>query len=115
MNLLAGDTINLAPASGLATNVSAITAGNLVQAVILLILVVAALIFFIMLLIGGVRYIISGGDKGKTEAARSQITAALIGLIIVFSAWAILNLMSAFLGVNLSNFCIPTINNPAGC
>src|SRR5258706_11841528 len=92
-NLLAADIINLRPGTGLAANVSGINAGNLVRAVILLILVIAALVFFLMLLWGGLQYILSGGDKGKTEAARGQITAALIGLVIVFSAWAILQLM----------------------
>jgi hypothetical protein len=110
-NLLAQQGINLRPGTGLATNVSQINAGNLVRAIILLVLVVAALVFFLMLLWGGLQYILSGGDKGKTEAARGQITAALIGLVIVFAAWAILQLMSAFLGVDLGNFNIPTISS----
>jgi hypothetical protein len=112
-NLLAqaaGQGLNLIPDSGLVINVGA---ESLIQAGIVFLLVIAAIVFFFMLLIGGVKYILSGGDKGKTEAARGQITAALIGLVIVFAAWAILNLMATFLGVGLTNLCIPSLNNPA--
>jgi len=90
-------------------NAANITPDSLVRGIIVLLLVVAAVIFFIMLLVGGVKYIISGGDKGKTEAARGQITAALIGLVIVFAAWAILQLMAALLGVDLNSLQIPTL------
>ncbi len=66
-------------------------------------LVIAGIIFFFMLVIGGIRWILSGGDKGQTEAARNQITAALVGLVIVFAAWAIANLIKAFFGVDIIN------------
>ena len=58
-----------------------------------MVLVIAAIVFFFILVMGGVRWITSGGDKGKTEAARNQITAALVGLVIVFAAWAIIQLI----------------------
>ncbi|RJR28641.1 hypothetical protein C4564_04755 [Candidatus Microgenomates bacterium] len=73
------------------------------------VLVIAGLIFFFMLILGGLRWILSGGDKASTEGARNQITAALVGLIIVFSAWAIASLMNAVFGVDILNFTIPTI------
>ncbi len=75
-------------------------------------LVVAAVIFFFMLVIGGIRWIASGGDKGATEAARSQITAALVGLVIVFAAWAIVTLINAFFGINIFSLTLPTVSNP---
>jgi TRAP-type C4-dicarboxylate transport system permease small subunit len=109
-NLLATDTtINLLPKDARFTNVVTLTPGEVVRAIVLLVLVVAALVFFFMLLWGGLQWILSGGDKGKTEAARNQITAAMVGLVIVFAAWAILQLMSSFLGVDISNFNIPTL------
>lgn len=98
--LAQGNQFNLRP-GGFTANVQSITLTQIISAALLLILVVAAIIFFIMLVIGGVRWIISGGDKGQTEAARNQITAALIGLVIVFAAWAIANLIEIFFGINL--------------
>jgi len=108
-SLLADTPINLNSGVGSFGNAAQITPASLVRGVVLLLLVGAAIIFFIMLLVGGVKYILSGGDKGKTEAARGQITAALIGLVIVFAAWAILQLMSSLIGVDLNTLQIPTL------
>lgn len=107
--VLAGDGINLAPNSGLAQNAVTFTPERIVSAVILFALVIAALVFFFMLLWGGIQWILAGGDKQKTEEARGRITGALIGLVIVFAAWAILSLASTFLGTSLTNLTIPTI------
>lgn len=97
---LAQNTFNLRP-PGFTENVQDITITQIVSAALLLILVVAAIVFFFMLILGGIRWITSGGDKGQTEAARNQITAALIGLVIVFAAWAIANLIEIFFGIDL--------------
>jgi hypothetical protein len=112
MQLLAQteNSFNLQP-GGIAANVQGITVTQIVSAALLLILVVAAVLFFFMLVIGGVRWIASGGDKAQTEAARNQITAALIGLVIVFAAWAITNLIEIFFGINLfGNLGITPVN-----
>ena len=74
-----------------------------------MLLIVAGVIFFFMLVIGGVQWILSGGDKAKTESARGQITAALVGLVIVFAAWAIVTLVNAFFGINLFNLTVTNI------
>lgn len=107
MNLLAsaGQTVNLnAPPSF--SNLENINFGDLVGIAISFILIVASIAFFFMLVLGGIKWITSGGDKGKTEAARNQITAGLVGLVIVFAAWAILTLVESFFGVNLRSFNI---------
>jgi uncharacterized membrane protein HdeD (DUF308 family) len=99
-------TINIGP-GGQFSGLNSITIENLISALIIIILVIAALVFLFMLILGGIRYITSGGDKGQTESARSQITAALIGLVIVFAAWAIINLISAFFGIDILSLNIP--------
>jgi len=87
-------------------NLVSINPQGLVSLVLGAVLIIAALAFFFMLILGGIKWITSGGDKGKIESARSQITAALIGLVIVFAAWAILNIIENFFGVNLRSFNI---------
>jgi len=82
---------------------------QLVTWAIRLTLIVAGLIFFFMLLFGGIRWILSGGDKTNTENARNQITAALIGLIVVFAAWAIARLIDQIFGFNLFQLEMPTL------
>ena len=98
--------INLS-ARGQFAGLQSITIGGIVSAIVTLIMILAALIFFFMLVWGGVSYITAGGDKAQTEAARGRITGALIGLVIVFAAWAIVNLVSIFFGIDLLQLNIP--------
>lgn len=79
------------------------TIPGLISWAISMLFVIAAVIFFFMLLIGGLKWILSGGDKAQTEAARNQITAALIGLIIVFGAYAISRLITTVFGIDVLN------------
>lgn len=89
-------------------NLNNITITNIISALIILVLIIAALVFLFMLILGGIRYITSGGDKAQTESARGQITAALIGLVIVFAAWAVINLVNLFFGINIMELEVPT-------
>lgn len=82
---------------------------GIISGLIKLSLVVASVVFFFILIIGGIRWIISGGDKAQTEAARGQITAALVGLVIVFSAWAIVALINTFFPqINIFKLQLPS-------
>lgn len=110
LNLLyAASDINLKPEAGTQfAQLGNLTIGGIVSALIRLILVIASLVFFIILVIGGIRWIASGGDKAQTEGARSQITSALVGLVIVFAAWAIVQLINTFFGINIFELTIPT-------
>lgn len=83
-----------------------LTFGNIVSGAINLVMVVVALIFFFMLVLGGIKWITSQGDKTNVETARNQITNALIGLAIVFAAWAIMKLIGTLFGVDLFNLTI---------
>lgn len=95
-------TINLVPPTGSGfENLTNISFASLVSAAIQIVLIVAAIVFFFILVLGGIKWITSGGDKGQTEAARNQITAALVGLVIVFAAWAIIQLIETFFHVSI--------------
>jgi hypothetical protein len=101
------EPINLVP-KGQFANLGNITIASIVSGFILLVLIIAALVFFFMLVWGGIKYITSGGDKAQTETARNQITSALIGLVIVFAAWAIINLINIFFGIDIFSLNIPS-------
>ncbi len=73
------------------------------------ILIASGIIAFFFLLIGGMQWILAGGDKEGTEKARKRITAALVGLAVVFSAYALALLVDAVFGVSILTFTIPTI------
>jgi len=92
-------------------NLNANSIGPLVGAAVAFILVAAALIALFFLIWGGVRWIMSAGDKAKVDSARQTITAAIIGLIIAFLAFFILSLALSFFGLSLTNLKLPTIPN----
>jgi len=103
------EEINLKPSGQSFGNLGNITIPAIVSALIKLILVVTALIAFVFLIIGGIKWIVSGGDKEATAGAQKTITAALIGLLIVFAAWAIMHLIEVFFSVHIFNLTIPVI------
>jgi len=100
--------INLKPGGPDFQQLGDLTIGGIIAGLIRLILVVAAIVFFFILVIGGIRWIASGGDKAQTETARNQITAALVGLVIVFAAWAIVQLINVFFGIDIFSLSLPT-------
>ncbi len=102
--------VDLMPGGELGGKLQGLEVGNIVGAGLRLILVVAALIFFFILVIGGIKWIASGGDKAHTEGARNQITAALVGLVIVFSAWAIASLLGTFFDINIFSLTLPSVS-----
>lgn len=46
---------------------------------------------FVQITIGGVRWLLSAGKPGEIEKAKSQITNAIFGLILLLSSYVILN------------------------
>jgi len=70
----------------------------LLTSVLSLLIAIISLLVFVYLIWGGIEWITSGGDKSKTDQARSKIIAALVGVIIVASSYAVLQIMLRFLG-----------------
>jgi hypothetical protein len=88
------------PATGKLTDIlkPSSSVGNLdftqiVPMIINVIFVVAAGLTFFYLVFGAISWITSGGEKSKVEAARGKITAAVIGLLILASCWAVFSLL----------------------
>ena len=55
------------------------------------ILYIVGIIAVIMLIIGGIKYVISGGDSKKVTDAKNTVLYAIIGLVVAFLAFAIVN------------------------
>jgi len=45
----------------------------------------------VMLIIGGLRYVVSGGNSTQVTAAKNTILYAIVGLVIAFLAFAAIN------------------------
>ncbi len=99
----------LLPTAGNETNNAKLAFGAfafLISNVIGIMVMVAGVWFIIQFLLGGFSWLSSGGDKGKLEKAQQTLLHAVIGLVIVLSAYALISLISAVLGVDL------LLNNP---
>lgn len=77
--------------NGVATfNCFPILFGNVVNA--LLAFAGTAALFFIIF--AGIKFITSGGDAKQVEGARKTLTYAVIGLVVILSAFFILNVIA---------------------
>lgn len=108
------NSVNPCPGAGQFSklcNLNANNLGGIIGAAVTFILIIAVLIALFFLIWGGIRWITSGGDKGKVDSARQTITAAIVGLVIAFLAFFILSLALSFFGLSLSNLTLPRIPN----
>ena len=61
-------------------------------------LFIVGAIAVIMIVIGGLRYVISGGDSSQVQAAKNTILYALVGVIVAILAYAAVNfVVSSFI------------------
>jgi hypothetical protein len=95
------------PGRGFASDI-----GGVINAVLSFVMVIAALLVLLYMVWGGIEWISSGGDKGKTESARNKITAAVIGLIILAASYAVFMLVIRFIGFESTDqlFDVQSIN-----
>lgn len=84
--------------------------GALINSVLNIVMVVALLLVFLYLILGGIQWITSGGDKGKTEEARNKITAAIIGIIILAAAYALVQFVAYILGFESFSGALQNVN-----
>ena len=67
--------------------------------------IIAAVIFAVYLLIrGGLNMMTSGGDKERFAKGRERLRYAIIGLIVIFLSFFLINIIGSFFGVNLLFF-----------
>jgi len=85
--------------------------GNIIGTVLTFAFIIAIVIALGYLIYGGIKWILSEGDKTQVEAARGHIVAALIGLIIVFLAFFVVNVLLGFFlpGTSLNNLKLPSL------
>jgi len=62
--------------------------GGIFSEITNVLLFVIGAIAVIMIVIGGLRYVISGGDAKQVDAAKNTILYAIIGIIIALLAYA---------------------------
>lgn len=89
-------------AQGTGTPTKLFGSGSIFTTVVNVLLFIIGAISVIMLIIGGIRYTLSAGDSGNVTAAKNTILYAIVGLIVAFLAFAIVN------------FVLSSVSNTAG-
>lgn len=84
---------------------------NAIPAIISFIFVISIIVALFYLIWGGFKWLTSGGDKSAVGAAREHIIAAVIGLVIIFLSYFILNILLGFFipGQTANFFVLPSI------
>lgn len=83
--------------------------GDIVSSLITLVLIITVVIALFFLIYGGIRWIISGGDKTAVENARNTIVAAIVGLVIALLAFFILNIIGGLFNITITKLELPRI------
>lgn len=104
-------TINICPGGGFAKlcNIDFDSFPGIVTTLINLALIAAVVIALFFLIYGGIKWVLSGGDKTAVEAARNHIVAAIVGLAIALLAFFILNIIGGFFGITLRDLQLPKL------
>lgn len=88
--------------------------GKFVGNAVVALMVLASLVALGFLIYGGVKWIMSEGDKTAVENARNTIVGAVIGLVVVFTSYLILSIILGIFGISLSDLKIPSVVAPTG-
>jgi hypothetical protein len=100
MPLDIGEQFQIKPAVGIR---SLGTLGDIISAILPNIYVLAGIILFILLIIGGFGIIMGAGEENpeKAKKGKQAITAALIGFLIIFASWWIIQIVEVITGVDI--------------
>jgi hypothetical protein len=71
----------------------------LLTSVVLWLLIFSGTVAVIIIIVSGIRLILSGGEAKTVETAKKGITYAILGLLLVFFSFLIINLIGTVTGV----------------
>ena len=74
--------------------------GSLISTILKIAFPAAGIILLLLLLAGGFSLMTSSGDPKKMQAAKGQITSAVIGFVIVFASYWITQIAGLILGLD---------------
>ena len=87
--LAQGNPVELCP-PGAACNATT-DPGTIIGNVLNFLFIIGAVLAVVFLIWGGIKWITAGGDKTKVQSARDTIIGAIIGLVVAFAAFFIIN------------------------
>jgi len=89
-------------------NLTSASFPTVVQNIVTILFIVSVLVALFFLIWGGIKWIMSGGDKAKIESARNTIIGGIIGLILVFLAFFVIQVIAGLFGITINQLSLPT-------
>ena len=80
-----------------------VQADALINLIIKFLSIMAGLAFFIYFVLGAVTWVTAGGDKGNVDKAKTMMTNAAIGMIIIAASYAVVWIIQTVLGIPILN------------
>ena len=77
------------------------TPADIINAVIPIIFILAGIILLFMLVFGGFTIFLSAGNPEKIKKGTGMITSALVGFLIIFAAYWIIELLQITFGIQV--------------
>lgn len=74
---------------------------SFVSTIVNVVTVIAGLAFLLYFAIGGLKWITSSGEKAKAEEAKTELTQAAIGLIVVAVSYFIAGIVGGVVGIDI--------------
>ena len=75
--------------------------GSLINNILLNIYIAGGLVVFFMIVFGGFTIIANAGDSHKIQEGGKTITSAIIGLLVLFASYWIIQLIQVITGVSI--------------
>ena len=76
-------------------------AGSLINNILPNIYIAGGVVIFFMILVGGFTIIANAGNADKIKDGTKTITSAIIGLLVLFSSYWIIQIIQVVTGVNI--------------
>jgi len=80
-----------------------------IKALYLFGLAIVGVVAMLFIIIGGIRYMTAAGNEAGISEAKSQITSAILGLVLVLTSWLILHTINPEL-VSLKKLTVEPVN-----
>jgi len=77
------------------------TVGDVISALIPYIFMIAGLVFFVFLIWSGFEFLMSAGDPEKVKSAQGKLVNAIIGFVVIFVAYWLVQILGVIFGLQL--------------
>ncbi|NOY15152.1 MAG: hypothetical protein GXP43_02950 [bacterium] len=83
------------------TNTFASSPAAVINLILPYILILSGLLVFFYLLMGAFKFLTAMGDESKITSGKKMITNALIGFVIIFTSYWLIQIIEVILSVNI--------------